>query len=110
MCCYNLSYDKNCWQQLLPTGRNVMTFVFFEIMMLTFPLFLLHFWLTTNSIMGLLELGDSDISELSDDDEGDYNAVLPPPSETQFGETDQDSDASDVGAESESSHLPRRVL
>ena len=51
-----------------------------------------------------------DISEHSDEDDEDYNVVLKRPTETQFAVSDQDSNASDAGAEDDSAHLPRRVL
>ena len=35
--------------------------------------------------------------------------MMMPPTETQFAESDQDSDALDAGAEGDSTHLPRRV-
>ena len=61
-------------------------------------LFLLHFRLTTNETLDILEDDDSDFSELSEDDGEDFNVILMTPTETQFAESDQDSDASDEGA------------
>ena len=46
------------------------------------------------------------VKDDSEDDENHY-VVFMPPTETQFAESDHDSDA---GAEGDSAHLPRRVL
>ena len=70
----------------------------------------MHFRLTTTKTLELLAAGDWDINELSGSDDEVYNVVLMPPTDTQFAESDQDSDASDAGAEGGSAHLPRRTM
>ena len=78
-----------------------------------FPEFILilcffFFRLSTNEILDLIGEGNSDLSDLSDDDS--YNVVIMPPEEDGFAASDEDSDGSVGEAEGMIEDLPRRIL